>query len=157
MIEDSNGYFFCSFCLRTYLAGRLGNGDWQFTGLFTCSTNTVFIGSTGPFCRGNALCSLWKSSPGPGFACLGFRKTGAPGRRWAFFAGILVIALIDRLVPAGDNPHVIKRWKNSTKNTPKPPNDACRYFSALAIAIHNFPEGQPHLSLQSASLRLALP
>jgi zinc transporter, ZIP family len=62
----------------------------------------------------------------------------------AFFAGILVIALIDRLVPAMDNPHELKKVE---KLREKPPSAEERklmrlgVFTAIAIAIHNFPEG----------------
>ena len=61
----------------------------------------------------------------------------------SFFAGIALIALIDKLVPSGENPHEISNieeanYKNSTSN-----DKLLRMglFSALAIAIHNFPEG----------------
>jgi len=59
----------------------------------------------------------------------------------AFFAGLLLIGLIDRLVPAPENPHEIiginvfedgKKDKNLLR---------MGLFSALAIALHNFPEG----------------
>ncbi|MBN2242772.1 MAG: zinc transporter ZupT [Acidobacteria bacterium] len=60
----------------------------------------------------------------------------------AFFAGIAVIALIDRLIPSFENPHEIK---NIDIENISPDNDKrllrMGLFSALAIAIHNFPEG----------------
>lgn len=52
----------------------------------------------------------------------------------AFFAGMLLIAVIDKVVPEDSNPHEFghKSEKNLTK---------VGLFSALVIAIHNFPEG----------------
>ncbi len=57
-----------------------------------------------------------------------------------FFAGIALIALIDRLVPHAENPHeqdelnVYEKRESSALLR-------MGLFSALAIAIHNFPEG----------------
>ena len=60
----------------------------------------------------------------------------------AFFAGIALIALIDKLVPSFENPH---EFKNMAKD-PSADHDSQKLmrmglFSALAIGIHNFPEG----------------
>ncbi len=70
-----------------------------------------------------------------------------PGYIWtviAFFAGIALIALIDKLVPSYENPHEIGNMEVSNLNKDKM-NDKrllrMGLFSALAIAIHNFPEG----------------
>lgn len=66
-------------------------------------------------------------------------KTGYIYTTIAFFLGILLIGVIDKLVPEKENPH-----------EPKDPNDfklkektllRMGLFSALAIGIHNFPEG----------------
>lgn len=60
----------------------------------------------------------------------------------AFFAGIALIALIDKLIPSFENPHEIRNI--DIKNI-GPDNDRrllrMGLFSALAIGIHNFPEG----------------
>ena len=60
----------------------------------------------------------------------------------AFFAGIALIALIDRLIPSFENPHEIKNM-DLKKINPENNKKLLRMgmFSALAIAIHNFPEG----------------
>jgi ZIP family zinc transporter len=63
----------------------------------------------------------------------------------AFFGGIALIAVIDKLVPSYENPHEPKTVRQIEEST----NDEDRkqkfmrmgMFSALAIAIHNFPEG----------------
>lgn len=60
----------------------------------------------------------------------------------AFFAGIAVIAIIDRLIPSYENPHEISNI-NEKKITVENSGKLKRMgmFAALAIAIHNFPEG----------------
>lgn len=60
----------------------------------------------------------------------------------AFFTGIAVIALIDRLIPSSENPHEIKNIEEKNLN-PADNKKLLRMglFSALAIGIHNFPEG----------------
>ncbi len=68
----------------------------------------------------------------------------------SFFGGIAFIALIDKLVPSYENPHEmhsIEEMDAGMENLPK--NEAHDFdklkrtgvFAAIAIAIHNFPEG----------------
>ncbi|HPY96308.1 MAG TPA: zinc transporter ZupT [Candidatus Cloacimonadota bacterium] len=62
----------------------------------------------------------------------------------SFFAGIAIIALIDKLVPSEENPHELKDVEDMqvSEETIKKKNLLrMGMFSALAIAIHNFPEG----------------
>jgi len=68
----------------------------------------------------------------------------------SFFAGIALIGIIDKLVPNYENPHElhsIEEMDKGLKNLPQ--NEAHDFgklrrmglFTALAIGIHNFPEG----------------
>lgn len=63
----------------------------------------------------------------------------------AFFGGIVFIAIIDYLIPSHENPHEVRLveemnfGKHSTGKDPKLLRMGL--FTALAIAIHNFPEG----------------
>ncbi len=61
----------------------------------------------------------------------------------AFFIGIAVIALIDELIPSYENPHELNVSKKIEKASEKDKAKLLRMgaFSALAIGIHNFPEG----------------
>lgn len=60
----------------------------------------------------------------------------------AFFGGILFIALIDKLVPSYENPHELRKIEDVDKQTfDKKKLMRMGLFSALAIGIHNFPEG----------------
>lgn len=60
----------------------------------------------------------------------------------AFFGGILLIGLIDRLVPSFENPHEA-RPVEQMEHHPQKSRRLMRMglLTALAIAIHNFPEG----------------
>jgi len=70
-----------------------------------------------------------------------------PGYIWtvvAFFSGIALIALIDKLVPSYENPHELGNMDVENLETDKKGDKKLLrmgLFSALAIGIHNFPEG----------------
>jgi len=76
----------------------------------------------------------------------------------SFFGGILFIALIDALIPEGENPHEIRSEEETAPlhdpSAPPPSGHTGNeyrgrnrklmrmgLFTAVAIAIHNFPEG----------------
>jgi ZIP family zinc transporter len=59
----------------------------------------------------------------------------------AFFAGLLLIGLIDKLVPAAENPHEIVGLNIFEHGKQDQNLLRMGLFSALAIALHNFPEG----------------
>jgi len=61
----------------------------------------------------------------------------------AFFAGIALIALIDKMIPSFENPHELKNIHAKEKGETQDRDKLMRMgmFSALAIGIHNFPEG----------------
>lgn len=79
----------------------------------------------------------------------------------AFFAGILLIALIDKLVPSYENPHEIRGVEEVPSFSQEKDRLALQrmgLFSALAIAIHNFPEGLATFvgSLQDPTLGMSI-
>jgi ZIP family zinc transporter len=61
----------------------------------------------------------------------------------SFFAGIALIALIDKLIPSYENPHEMNVEQKIKDSSEEQKNKLMRMgmFSALAIGIHNFPEG----------------
>lgn len=62
----------------------------------------------------------------------------------AFFGGILFAALIDKAVPSFENPHEmhkVEELKDEVKHAQFHRLYRLGIFSAVAIAIHNFPEG----------------
>lgn len=79
----------------------------------------------------------------------------------AFFGGIFLIAMIDKLVPEAENPHDMK----SMDDVGHPEADHAKnklmrmgVLTALAIAIHNFPEGLATFTsaLKDPSLGIAI-
>ncbi len=58
-----------------------------------------------------------------------------------FFIGIGVIALIDKLVPSIENPHEMRSVEELTHHPPKSKLMRMGVMTALAIGVHNFPEG----------------
>ena len=65
----------------------------------------------------------------------------------SFFAGMAIIAVIDKMVPAAENPHEARRIEELSPEARKSAamSGASLHrtgvLTALAIAIHNFPEG----------------
>ena len=60
----------------------------------------------------------------------------------AFFGGVFLIAIIDKLIPAKDNPHEYYKVEEKNEcNLNKNKLLRTGLFTALAITIHNFPEG----------------
>lgn len=63
-------------------------------------------------------------------------KNGAIMTVIAFFGGMLIIAIIDKLIPAEGNPHELGHVDEQDNKLMR-----MGVFTAVAIAIHNFPEG----------------
>lgn len=60
----------------------------------------------------------------------------------AFFGGMLLIALIDKLIPSVENPHEVRLVEEDGAQAPQGGRlMRMGVLTALAIAIHNFPEG----------------
>jgi len=78
----------------------------------------------------------------------------------AFFGGILLIAIIDKLVPSYENPHESHRIEEAGACCVSKEQKLLRtgFMTALVIAIHNFPEGMATFvsSIQEPSLGLAI-
>ena len=67
-------------------------------------------------------------------------KAGSWATAGAFFAGMIITAVIDKAIPSEENPHEVRSVEE--ENEPKPEKlMRMGLFTALAIAIHNFPEG----------------
>lgn len=74
----------------------------------------------------------------------------------AFFAGIALIFTIDMLIPNAENPHEMHMVEDISKKKDK---DLKRIgvFMALAIGIHNFPEGMATFSTAMIKPDVAIP
>ena len=63
----------------------------------------------------------------------------------AFFGGMAVAAIIDKLVPSIENPHEVRTVEQMSSHSQKAERERqlarTGVITALALAIHNFPEG----------------
>ena len=133
--------YFLAFAL-TLLAG-LSTGIGSCIAFLTKHTNRRFLSVSLGFSAGVmiyvSLVEILAEANASLSAGLGPRPGGwaAAG---AFFGGMLLIAVIDRLIPAEENPHAIRLAEEAE---PAPSGRLMRMgvFTAMAIAIHNFPEG----------------
>ena len=153
------GNFWFAFGL-TVFAG-LSTGIGSALAFFTKSTNTRFLSVSLGFSAGVMVyVSFVEILPKARAALVpGFGETLAS---WysvaAFFAGILIIALIDRLIPSYENPHEIRRVEDMPKDGVRDPKLVrMGMFTALAIAIHNFPEGIATFMAGLSDTSIAIP
>lgn len=155
-----NGNIWLAFGL-TLLAG-LSTGIGSVIALFAKKTNTKILAVSLGFSAGVMLfvsmIEMFANAQASLQTALG-EKPGAAATVAAFFAGILLIALIDRLIPQKDNPHEVKKM-DAAQASPKGEKKLLRtgLFTALAIAIHNFPEGLATFvsALQEPSLAIPI-
>lgn len=70
------------------------------------------------------------------------------GERWgsfyatvAFFGGILLAIIIDKVVPEDENPHEVRKVEAMAPHLHHPRLMRSGVFMALAIGLHNLPEG----------------
>ena len=152
----------------TLFAG-LSTGIGSAMAFFTKRTNTRFLSGALGFSGGVMIYLSFTEILGKSTAAL-TKALGDPVKgTWAavggFFAGMVVIAVIDRLVPSYENPHEVQRIEEMTEEKMTEQQQENKkllrmgMFTALAIAIHNFPEGlatfaaamqDPHLGISIA-------
>lgn len=82
----------------------------------------------------------------------------------SFFGGITLIAIIDRLIPHEENPHefdqtdALQLKETAIRQSPEHKKLLrTGLFTALAIAIHNFPEGIATLAGALQDIKLGIP
>ncbi|VYU28283.1 zinc transporter ZupT [Clostridium tertium] len=77
----------------------------------------------------------------------------------SFFIGIFLIAIIDKFVPSGENPHEFKNLPSEADEETKRNAGLLRMgmFTSLAIAIHNFPEGLATFVSALNDMKIAIP
>ena len=148
----------------TLFAG-LATGVGSLIAFFTSRTNTKFLSIALGFSAGVmiyvSLVEIFVKAKDSLTASLG-DKQGYWMTLAGFFGGMLLIALIDKFIPNKNNPHEVRMVEDINKTEVKI-NDADRLmkmgtFTALAIAIHNFPEGIATFmsALQDPSLGIAI-
>ena len=73
---------------------------------------------------------------------------------YAFFAGIIAIGIIDVLIPEAENPHAFKGL--SIKGKPDKALLRVGLLTALAVGIHNFPEGLATFGTALSDIKLGV-
>lgn len=150
-MHDSETIFF-AFGL-TLFAG-LATGIGSVLAFFTKKTNTSFLSVALGFSAGVMLyvsfIEIFVKAKIELQSELG-EVTGMWATVAAFFGGMLFIGIIDRLVPSEENPHEIRKIEEidsledkMEQETPEQKDKKLLrmgVFTALAIGIHNFPEG----------------
>ena len=136
----------------TFFAG-LATGIGSLIALLARRTNTRFLSLALGFSAGVMIyvsfVEIFAKAQGVLTQAMG-KTAGSWTTVAAFFGGVALIALIDKLVPSYENPHEmhsIEEMELGQSNLPR--NEAHNFaklrrtgiFAALAIAIHNFPEG----------------
>lgn len=148
--------------LLTLFAG-LSTGIGSAMAFFTKSTNTKFLSISLGFSAGVmiyvSMVEIFQKAKESLIAEFD-EKTGTTYAVIAFFAGIVIIALIDKIIPSAENPHEIRKVED-VKDPSKTGNDRKLYrmgvFTALAIAIHNFPEGLATFAAGLTDPTIAIP
>ena len=155
----------------TLIAG-LSTGIGSLIAFFAKKTNKKFLSVSLGFSAGVmifvSMIEIYQKAQDALVADLG-EKTGAWLTAIAFFGGIFLIAIIDKLIPSAENPHepsnVLADCESCgdcaicVKEQRKEKNKLMRMglFTALAIAIHNFPEGMATFVSAFQEPELAIP
>jgi len=130
----------------TAFAG-LSTGIGSAIAFFTKKTNTRFLAISLGFSGGVmiyvSMIEIYAKAKISLIAELG-EKPGSWATVAAFFGGMLLIGLIDKVIPKGENPHEMHRVEelcDSGVCISKTKLLRTGVFTALAVGIHNFPEG----------------
>ncbi len=129
--------------LLTLLAG-LATGIGSCLAFFSDRSNTRFLSISLGFSGGVmiyiSMVELLASSHAKLSVLYGHRP-GALYATAAFFGGIGMAMLIDKLVPSYENPHEVRKVEEMTHPHHKDRLIRSGILFALALAVHNFPEG----------------
>ena len=153
------GNFWIAFGL-TLFAG-LSTGIGSALAFFTKSTSTRFLSVSLGFSAGVmvyvSFMEILQKAKDSFMLEMG-EKSATAYTILSFFAGILIIAIIDRLIPSYENPHEIRRVEEVMQNGKKDPRLVrMGLFTALAIGIHNFPEGIATFMAGLSDTSIAIP
>ncbi len=154
--------------LLTLFAG-LSTGIGSGIAFFAKRTNTLFLSVSLGFSAGVMIyvsfAELFADSIGI-LSELHGSQNGTLYATLAFFAGVCIIMIIDRLVPEKGNPHEMHRVEEiSDRQAPKfytKTSDNSRLLrvglvTALVLAIHNFPEGMVTFFAALKDVKVAIP
>lgn len=140
----------------TMIAG-LSTGIGSLIGFFAKRTNTRFLSASLGLSAGVMIYVSFMELMPESVKLLSEHypeKTANIYMLLAFFAGIGLIALIDRLVPEDENPHEMHMVD---EENPQKRLKRTGIMMALAIGIHNFPEGLATFATALADINMAIP
>ncbi|MCF6169615.1 MAG: zinc transporter ZupT [Bacteroidales bacterium] len=135
-----------AFAFGLTLFAGLSTGIGSALAFFAKKTNTAFLSASLGFSAGVMIYVSFVEIFVKARTELSAELGEVPGY-WttaaAFFGGILFIAVIDRLIPSVENPHEMRKLEEMGDEQAVKDKKLMRMglFTALAIAIHNFPEG----------------
>jgi ZIP family zinc transporter len=129
----------------TLIAG-LSTGIGSAIAFFAKKTNTKFLAISLGFSAGVmiyvSMIEIFAKAKDSLVAELGL-KAGSWAAVASFFAGMLLIAIIDNVLPNEENPHHLHNVEELNESKVHIEDNLMRtgIFTALAVGIHNFPEG----------------
>ncbi len=142
--------------LLTTISG-LSTGVGSLIAFFAKRTNTKFLSAALGFSAGVMVYISFMELMPEALGILG--ETFSPRLSniymlAAFFTGIIFIAIIDFLIPEDENPHEVHRVEelNQSKQLQR-----TGVLMALAIGIHNFPEGLATFASALENIDIAIP
>ena len=150
------------FAFSLTLFAGLATGIGSALSLLTKRTNTKFLAVALGFSAGVMIyvsfVEILVKAKMALISVLG-EKMGTWASVGGFFFGILVIALIDKLIPSVENPHEVHTVEemDGTSEAHKAKLMRMGLFTALAIAIHNFPEGLATFTAALSDPNLGIP
>jgi len=141
-MEWTNIYLAFGLTLFAGLATAIGGG----IAFFAKRTNTTFLSYSLGFSAGVMIYISFTEILGEANIIIG-RHYSEGTSAWLtflfFIAGVFLTALIDKMVPTRENPHEMRSLEQMDNGRSCSGRRLLRVglFTAIAIAIHNFPEG----------------
>ena len=146
----------------TLFAG-LSTGIGSALAFFTKTTNTKFLSTALGFSAGVMIYVSFTEILGEAVELLR-ESYGMHAGSWyavlSFFGGIIIVAFIDSLVPTFENPHEIRKVEDVRLSKEKGQKNGLLRMGmlmALAIAMHNFPEGLATFAAGMANPGIGIP
>jgi ZIP family zinc transporter len=149
--------------LLTLFAG-LSTGIGSLIALFAKKTNTRFLSFSLGFSAGVmiyvSMVEIFVKSKTALVGVYG-EKNGYILAVVGFFVGMISMAILDKIIPSENNPHEVHKVEEmNNENKEKKEKKLLRMgvFTALAVGIHNFPEGMATFisALNEPSLGIAI-
>jgi len=149
-----------AFAFGLTLFAGLATGIGSALAFFTKQTNVKFLSVALGFAAGVMIYVSFMEIVTKGQESLISILNEREGTFWtivAFFGGMLLIGIIDRLVPTIGNPHTVYKVEDLDETHKKSGLARMGILTAIAIAIHNFPEGFATFTAAVYDLRLGIP